>query len=76
MPASHQMRLQSYFLRLTNSIWPQKSTTCDTLAEDEVIFGEELREETPPPGDYMEEGEEAEEFGFVELEGKNEIDCF
>ena len=51
-------------------------TTCDTLAEDDVIFGEGLREETPPPDDYMEEGEEAEEFGFVELEGKNEIDCF
>ena len=45
-------------------------TTCDTLAEDDVIFGEELREETPPPGDYMEEGEEAEEFGFV---GKKKI---
>ena len=42
-----------------------------------MTFEEELREETPPPddymeepGDYMEEGEEAKEFGFVEREGK------
>ena len=36
------------------------------LAEDDVTFEEELMEETPPPGDYMEEGEEAKEFGFVD----------
>ena len=35
-----------------------------------MTFEEELREETPPPDDYMEEGEEAKEFGFVEREGK------
>ena len=61
--------LQSHLLRLINSVRPQEAlcTTCDTLADEDVIFGEESREETPPPGDYMEEGEEAKEFGFVEI---------
>ena len=49
-------------------------------------FEEELREETPPPDDYMElredymdymeEGEEATEFGFVESEDKETKDFF
>ena len=51
-----------------------------------MTFEEELREETPPPDDYMElredymdymeEGEEATEFGFVESEDKETKDFF
>ena len=37
-----------------------------------MIFEEESSEETPPPGDYIEEGEEAKEFGFVEMENESE----
>ena len=36
-----------------------------TLEEEDQIFEEELMEETPPPGDYIEDGEGTQEFGFV-----------
>ena len=36
-----------------------------TLEEEEQIFEEELMKEIPPPGDYIEDGEGTQEFGFV-----------
>ena len=35
-----------------------------------MILEEEPREEMAPPGDYMEEGEEAKEFGLVKSKGR------
>ena len=36
-----------------------------TLEEEDQIFEEELMKEIPPPGDYIEDGEGTQEFGFV-----------